>query len=62
MISLLVSILVALLIMGVVYWFVTLLPLPDPFKKIGLAICVLIFLIIVLNIVGLIGEPWRAPR
>jgi len=58
MISLLFSLLIALIVVGIIYWIATLLPIPEPFKKIALALCLLILLIWVLNIVG-IGSSWR---
>jgi VIT1/CCC1 family predicted Fe2+/Mn2+ transporter len=45
MISVLVSLLIAVLVLGIIYWIVTLFPLAEPFRRIALAILALIFLI-----------------
>lgn len=59
MLSILLTILVALLIMAAFYWVVSMIPLPPPFKQIALAVCALFFLIWLLNILGAVGSPWR---
>lgn len=62
MISLLITILIVALIVGVIYYCVTLLPIPAPIKQIALVVCALIFLIWLLNVLGLVGgTPWRFP-
>ena len=45
MISVLFSLLIMCIIFGVVYWIITLIPLPPPFKQVALVICAVIFLI-----------------
>lgn len=64
MIEILVTVLVVCLIVGVIYWIVTLLPIPTPFKQIAMAVCALILLIWLLNVIGVFGSPWiiHAPR
>jgi hypothetical protein len=59
MISILLTLLVAVLVIGIAYWVITLVPLPPPFKQVALVICALILLIWVLNIVGVVGPAWR---
>lgn len=41
----LISLLVMILILGLIYWIITLFPIPEPFKKIALAIVLVICLI-----------------
>ena len=43
--SLLISLFVAVIVCAIVYWIVTLLPLPAPFKNVALAILLLILLL-----------------
>ena len=47
-ISLLINILILCIIGGIVYWIVTLLPLPQPFKNIAIIVVLLIFLLVAL--------------
>lgn len=54
----LISLLVAVLVLGLIYWLITLLPIPDPFKKIVLVIFIIICIIMLLNMFGFIGTPW----
>jgi hypothetical protein len=54
--SFLFSILVMIIIMGVIWWIVTLLPFPEPFKNIALVIIGLIFLLYLLSMLfGMAG-------
>lgn len=50
MISLLISILILAIIFGLIWWVVTLIPLPAPFAKVAQAAVALIFLIVLLSI------------
>ncbi len=59
MISLLVTILFAALVVGLIYWAITLLPIPAPFKQIGLVACILVFIIWLCNIFGVLGPGWH---
>jgi len=54
-IGFLISLLVLCLIFGVIYYIITLLPLPAPFGQIALIILALVFLLVLLNEVGFIG-------
>jgi VIT1/CCC1 family predicted Fe2+/Mn2+ transporter len=45
MISVLVSLLIAVLVLGIIYWIITLMPLPEPFHRWAQVIVALIFLI-----------------
>jgi hypothetical protein len=54
-ISLLITILVLCLVFGVVYYIITLIPLPAPFAQIALIVLALIFLLVLLNEVGFLG-------
>lgn len=42
------SLLVMVIVFGVIYWIVTLLPLPEPFKKIAVIVVLVIFLLYML--------------
>jgi hypothetical protein len=44
------SILIMVIVLGLIYWVVTMLPIPDPFKKIALVIIVVICLLYLLGI------------
>lgn len=44
------SILIMVIVLGLVYWVVTMLPIPDPFKKIALVIIVVICLLYLLGV------------
>jgi hypothetical protein len=58
----LISLLVAVLVLGLIYWLITLLPIPDPFKKIVLVVFIIICIIWVLNMFGMLGSgPWYGP-
>ena len=48
MISVLITLLIVCIIFGVVYWIITLIPLPDPFRRIAQVIVAVIFLIYLL--------------
>lgn len=51
----LIGLLVFIIIVGLLYWLVTLLPLPQPFKTIALVILILFCIIWLLSSTGLIG-------
>ena len=55
MISLLIGLLVLCLIIGVVFYIIGLFPIPAPFGNIVRAIVALIFLLILLNYIGVFG-------
>lgn len=58
MISVLVSLLIAVLVLGVIYWIITLIPLPEPFHRIAQVILAIIFLIwLVYLLLPLAGRP-----
>ena len=44
------SLLVLVIVLGLIYWVVTLLPLPEPFKKIALVIILVVCLLYLLGI------------
>lgn len=52
----LISLLVAIIVLGLLYYIVTLLPLPEPFKKIALIIFILIAVLWLLSFLP--GVPW----
>ena len=54
------SLLVMVIILGLVYWVVTLFPLPEPFKQIAMVIVVVICLLYLLSILFGIAGPFPA--
>ena len=52
MISVLISLLVFLLVAGIIFYIIGLLPIPQPWLNIARAICALIILLILLNYLG----------
>lgn len=57
--SLLITLLIYLVILGVVYWVITLIPLPPPFRTIALVIFALLVLVLLFNFLsgGSLGLP-----
>jgi hypothetical protein len=51
----LISLLIAIVIIALVYWLITLLPLPSPFKTIILVVFILIAIIYVLQVGGFVS-------
>lgn len=49
MIELLIWVLILCVVFGLVYYIVTLLPLPDPFRTIAVIVMLLIFLLVILS-------------
>ena len=62
MIDFLVSLIILCIVFGLIYYIVTLLPLPDPFKTIAVIAVLLIFILILLGaLIGGIDLPkWPA--
>lgn len=61
MIEVLLYILILCIVFGLVYYIVTLLPLPDPFRRIAVIIVLIVFLIILLYALLGLGLP-RLPK
>ncbi len=59
MIETLVSLLIVLIVAGLIWYIISLIPLPPPFKVIAQVVCGLILLLWLLNILGLFGVGWR---
>lgn len=57
LISLLISIIVVCLIVGVIFWLLTMLPIPQPFQNVIKVCIVLLCLIYVLSILGGFVHP-----
>ena len=58
MISVLVTILVLCLIFGLIWWIITLIPLPAPFGQVARVVVAVLFLLIVLyELLPLINHP-----
>jgi hypothetical protein len=52
--------LVAILVIGLIYYLITLLPVAQPFKNIALVIVIVIAIVYLLGFVGFGGGPhWR---
>jgi hypothetical protein len=54
----LLELLIAVIVMGLLYWLVTLLPIPQPFKNIAIVIIVLICILWLLSFTGLLSPYW----
>ncbi len=52
----LVGLLVAVLIIGLIYYLITLIPLPDPFKTIVLVLFIIIVILWLLSSFGILGS------
>ncbi len=52
-----ISLIVTIIVLGLVYWLCTLLPLPDPFGVILKVVFVLIAIWLVLGAVGVVSSP-----
>ena len=50
------------IIASIVYWIVSLIPLPQPFKNIVLAVLGLILLLWLLSYFGIVGDSWHLRR
>lgn len=60
MISLLINLIILVIIAGLIYWIVTLLPIPQPFKNVAIVLVLLIFLVVLLSwLTGYAGPPFR---
>lgn len=62
MIEFLCALLFAVIVVGLIYWLVTQLPLSPPLKQIAQGLCIAILLFWVLKIAGMVGPAWRLPR
>lgn len=51
------SLLVTIIILGLIYWVITMLPIPEPFKNIAMVILVVICLLYVLSMLFGMGAP-----
>jgi len=61
----LIQLLIIVIVLGLLYWLVTLLPLPAPFKNIALVIVILIAIVWLLSVAGMLPRGLRvgsAPR
>lgn len=57
MITFLITLLIVIIILGLIWWVITVIPLPEPFAKIAQVVVVVIgVLIIVWMLLGLIGQ------
>lgn len=57
--SLLLTLLVYVLILGLVYWVITLIPLPPPFRTVALVVFAILVIVVLIDMVtgGAIGLP-----
>jgi hypothetical protein len=58
----LIELLVAVIVAGLIWWLLTMLPIPEPFKKIVLVLFILICIIWLLGFSGLVSPGWYGPR
>jgi hypothetical protein len=58
----LISLLVAVLVAGLIWYLLSLLPIPEPFRKVVLIIFILICVIYLLGYVGFGGGPYWGPH
>lgn len=56
------SVLVMVIVLGLIYWVMTLLPLPEPFKQISLVIIIVICLLYLLSILFGYAGPFPVMR
>ena len=56
------SVLVMVIVLGLIYWIITLLPLPEPFKQIAIVIVVVICLLYLLGILFGFATPFPVFR
>jgi hypothetical protein len=57
----LVQLLVSVIVLGLLYYCVTLLPIPEPFKKIAIVVFILIAILWFLGFAGYLGPgPWHS--
>jgi len=56
------SILVMVIVLGLIYWIVTLLPLPEPFKQIAIVLVVVICLLYLLSLLFGYAPPFPVFR
>lgn len=62
MLSMLISLLIILMVLGVAWWVITLLPLPHPFPIIIQVVFVIIALIVVIDLLrGVTGDGGHVP-
>jgi hypothetical protein len=61
MIDFLIYLLILLIVFGLLYYIIMLLPLPEPFKKIAQVVVLVLFLLVVLSgFLGLLPPPrWK---
>ena len=61
MISILITLLLYVLVAGVIVYCIGLLPIPQPWSNVARALVILIVLLVFLNALGWVGQPygWR---
>jgi heme A synthase len=50
----LITLLIVIIVMGLIYWLITFLPLPAPFRTIAIVVFVVICILILLGFIGVI--------
>jgi len=46
--------LVVIIVLGLIYWLITMLPLPAPFKTIAIVIFIIICILVLLSMIGVV--------
>ena len=47
------SLLVIVIVLGLIYWLITMLPIPAPFKTVAIVIFIIICILVLLNMIGI---------
>jgi hypothetical protein len=58
----LISLLIFALVAGLIYWLLTMLPIPDPFKKVVMVIFIVLCIVYLLGFMGLPVFDWPRHR
>ena len=48
------GLLIVIIVLGLIYWLLTLLPLPAPFKTVALVIFIIICILVLLGMIGVV--------
>jgi hypothetical protein len=54
----LITLLIAVIVAGLIYWLLTMLPIPQPFKNVVMIIFIVICIIWLLGVSGIAGSHW----
>ena len=57
-----ISLIVYIIVLGLLYWCTTLLPLPDPFPTVVKVLFVILVILVLLNAIGFVALPFPGAR